>query len=165
MPVKPALLLCVSLASGCGDDLAGTSDWMVGVYSDRMPGLQNSHDVYVDQYEIRADGTFLVHALRVCGSNTFTEKAYTWEHLDADTIKVKFPEGAPGGFEAWHISRGKDCNEILVGYENHGEVFVEVPYQRGAVCLERVTCPSGTVECDYCKTVWCDEPPPPCADE
>lgn len=161
-----SIILSVSITASCGPDTPAESTWMLGTFSERPVGYVQG-DWGVSQIEILADGAFLLGGVGV--DNTPLEsQEYAWERGTDESIEVSFPNAGEGGIEAWRITPGERCNEILIQDIQMGEpVGAPFTYVRGAVCVNDLgTCPGPAgSQCEQFKTVWCDDPPPPCEDD
>ena len=160
--IKPKHLLAMfGMLAACGPEVAEKIDLLFGTYSDPPAGVANQNSSFVVHYMIRPDGKFLIGGYYDCGANKSEPKEYQWVRHDETTIDVLFPDAGEGGVDTWRISRGGDCNQISVQRRREGEDLGIGFYQRGEVCLEELPpCPGSN--CESCKTVWCDGPPPPC---
>ena len=160
--IKPQHLLAIfGAVVACGPEGPEKIDLLFGTYSSPTAGISNQNSTTVTHYEIRADGTFVIGGFYGCGASKATMKEYTWVRHGEAAIDVLFPDASEGGIDTWRITRGVDCNQIHVERRREGESVGDRDYQRGEVCLD-VLPPCPGTQCDSCKTVWCDGPPPPC---
>lgn len=163
MPLNTAIarILLLSITVACGPDSIEVGSWMLGTYTGYMVN-QSGQFLSITRYDILEDGVFVIDDVQCDGSDLGEPKVYEWKPYAEDIIEVSFPDVAPGGIEAWRISPGSDCNKIRVEWVQVGMVVKETSLNRGELCLLALgPCPPG-LECDSCKTVWCDEAPPPC---
>ncbi|MBZ5714662.1 hypothetical protein [Nannocystis pusilla] len=146
--------------------------WMLGVWSDEAVNI-DTNDCSVTHLKIDADGKAYRGGFR-CGSTAPTyDEAYVWEPDGEDAIVMRAEDDANAS--AWRIPLGtnmltqrQECDLLVTVPIVDGELSdnPRVTYVRGAVCTRAYTsCPGGAGNCDAYKTVWCEEPPPPCEDE
>lgn len=163
MPVKHAhssLALFLTIVA-CGPQDAGNVDALFGTYSEIPAGISNQNTSISRNYVIQEDGTFLIQGYKNCGADELQPEEYQWVRHGDDAIEVLFPDADEGAIESWRITRGADCNQIVVEWYQGGKPVKKLAVTRGEVCVEPTPpCPGST--CESCRTVWCDEPPPAC---
>ncbi len=143
----------------CGP-AAGTSDWMLGTFSDtkiKQEAYGLGHD------EFHEDGRLVLINVTRCGENVREQVLeYEWRR-DGDSHVIVELNGPEGGVDQWLISAGETCETLKVEEVVDGEAFFGFTLWRGAVCMELLPpCTPEQVERPGCKTVWCDGPPPEC---
>jgi hypothetical protein len=174
----PLLLVAVSLV-GCGPEVRdrGATDWVLAGLSDR--GVGTSSALSVVQWDFDAEGDVTVTTLSTngaCGNSSRT-LSYMWHGAEPSTIEITDLDGGPmdggggGGWDRVVLEVHEGCEPMdgtqvvdMVRYKDGKETSrAEAAYVRGKVCLEDLPpCPPDQVECDSCRTVWCDgEPPEP----
>jgi hypothetical protein len=159
---RTQLLLGCLAATACGPESKDANDWMIGVFSSPGPGNMSLGLDSVTHYEFLEDGTLLVGGVSGCASNAPRDsEARAWIAVGKNSLRIDDP--APGSvIEAWSISRGQSCGDILVDTIIAGQVTDTTSWTRGEVCLQELSpCAEGT-SCETCKTVWCDDEPPDC---
>ncbi|HRI10539.1 MAG TPA: hypothetical protein PKW35_22115 [Nannocystaceae bacterium] len=164
--LRRLLLALVATIPGCGPDEAAQqteSTWMLGIWSSESVGWL-TNNCGVSMFDIRKDGTFFDGGY-VCGTE-FEPKfdtEYVWEHDGEDVIVVR-PIGSNPA-DGWRITRGDDCETIVVAQIVGDTIFSPGLMYRGAVCMkDRGPC-MDMGECEAYETVWCDGPPPPCDED
>lgn len=172
--------LLASVLLGCGptkgtqdDGADGTSvgdepapTWMIGVFS-RSAANQgplvgdNVASVYL--VEFTDDGSVIRRDVTGCGQyeSTFASR---WTLTSPDEIQVESDDD-----DRFSIVRTAGCHSGLQQLLWEYPSGLEEPLWRGEKCLESIFNPQDPDEeegevlpGDTCRTVWCDEPPPPC---
>ena len=165
-----AVIFCL-LGLACGPEKHESEDWMLGIFSESgRPGLSVSSE---SLGKFRFEGGGIAHStnLSSCGEQGETwGTQYEWERREGSTIAiVQEPAHEDATPREWHFTPS-GCNEF--GWESvrweevvDGDVVVTFQLRRGDMCLERFDCngDNDELQCADCRTVWCDEPPPPCS--
>lgn len=180
MLVRARLPLLVAVCViGCGPQ-AGEPDGPPALVraglSDRWPWM----GVYtVVQWDFHDDGTATATTFGSAGAcgNDIRTTDYLWREVEHGAVEVSDVDGGPfqgGGGGSWDrailrinaelCATSDEEQPVDLVYFNDGQ---EKPsgapgLVRGKVCLEETApCQSG-LECDGCRTMWCDgEPPEP----
>lgn len=175
--VKPCPLLLAALCLlGCGPEARSpseTSDWMLVGLSDRGPESYSA--LSVAHWDFDEEGNVTVTTFSTngeCGNNARTNH-YLWSEAGPRAIEITDLDGGPmngGGGTSWDrvvFEIGEGCDRTIgqgvdeVHFKNGAETFRATSYVRGKVCLEDLPpCPPEEVECDSCRTVWCEGDPP-----
>lgn len=162
-----AALLAGSSTLACGPEAVEHGDWMLGTFS--LTGAEHVVTGSTTRYVIHEDQVLELVDIHGCGANREElVDEYPWKHNEGDSIDVYEPGGGRYDFmgvQAWRLRETDDCNRLEVEEIRDGRVVGELPFFRGAICMEDLPpCEPGR-ECDSCKTVWCDEPPAPCDEQ
>jgi len=68
----------------------------------------------------------------------------------------------PGSADRWRISRGSDCNRLLLeDFQGSNEISEKELYRGKVRLLEGRMCPIGS-NCDANVSAYCGDPPPAC---
>lgn len=159
--MKPSSLwLVLTLIAGCTDRTV--EDWMLGVFSDREPGL--SFDGRAVRFRVMAGGSLDYESINSDGVRFAISR--TWEYDGADAILMLPGEDEDElvkAHDSWSITRAGSCGPYEFEQLYDGEPRVELgELFRGELC-SRPRTDECTGECDCCELYWC-EPPPPCSD-
>ncbi len=166
MPVSHSLraLLPTLLLVGCSSEVEGTSDWMLGTFSNTRVNDQSIGLASLGRYEFRENGTLVLLGITHCAENREElVQEYRWRRDGDSQVIVEVPEPENTVFQTWVVTLGKDCNTLKVDQIQDGESRGGFTLWRGAVCMQDLP-PCDGVECPSCETVWCDEPPPACSE-
>jgi len=157
-------LLAALVVVGCSSEVEGTSDWMLGTFSDTNVNDSTAGLASLTRYEFREDGTLALTGVTHCAENRLgTPREYRWRRDGDEQVIVEIPESENAVFQSWVITRGGECNTLQVDQIQDGEPKGGPRLWRGAVCMQDLP-PCDGVECPSCETVWCDEPPPACSE-
>ncbi len=142
---------------------------MLGTFSELgRPGLSVSNS-RLGKFRFEEDGVAYSTTLSSCGEQS-GDLQYEWERRKGSTIAiVQEPAHETARASEWRFTPD-GCsidNWDVVRWEEvvDGDVVVTVQLMRGDMCLERFDCngDNDDLQCEDCRTVWCDEPPPPCS--
>lgn len=172
----PVIVVAACLI-GCGPGAREPDDqteWLRAGLSDRGPWM----GVYtVVQWGFDDDGTVTATTFSTagaCGNDTRTTQ-YLWRAASNGELEVTDLDGGPmneGGGGSWDravfrlnpesCAQSDEVQTVDWLLFKDGEQITRSGLVRGKVCLEETApCQSG-VECDGCRTMWCDgEPPEP----
>ena len=167
----------VLLLGACGPE-RGDDDWMLDTFSQSRGAGNIDTNSALGKFTFEPDGTGTRTSIGSCGSDV-DDYPFIWERRDGLTIAIVPYPGEEFVFntneEEWRFTPTGVCSltggveEIQWQEIQDGQVVLDALVFRGDVCLERFEpspedCPPG-YECDDCRTVWCDEAPPPCEEE
>lgn len=164
-------LAIVSMA--CGPESRDPGEWMYDVFSYAAGPGETVPSRSVGKIRFERGGIARTTALNECGEGGGTwETEYQWEYGDDSTIVMEVNSGDIGAKEEWRFSPRAPCSpsglpQIRKETLLDGEVYQTGSILRGDLCLESFDCngENDELQCEDCRTVWCDEPPPPCSDD
>lgn len=169
-PDRVCTALVLACAIGCGPEASQPNDdsWVLEGFSDREPGVEA---IDVESWAFEPDGTVVVTRARgasSCGSEVELDE-YRWTSAGTSTVELlDFDDETFHGFSYARVlfRIGSTCTNVDLIEVIDGEEHVRGHYARGEVCLEPdPPCPAGeTCNSVGCRTVWCDDEPPGCAE-
>jgi len=163
---KLCCLLVLTIAvAGCGEEVVkpeGSSDWMLGIFSNRNVRDSTNGIASVGHYEFREDGTLAEVAITHCEENREELlHEYEWSHAGDSLVIVDDPK-PESDIDQWLVRPGEACNTLQVDEVQGGQAYPGFTLWRGAVCMKALPPCGEAIECPSCETVWCDELPLPC---
>jgi hypothetical protein len=164
MPVERHTLISLVFLScvlACGPEQPTPSPtWLSGAFSDI--GVQEVARSSVARVDFIDDGAARFWSFAVgagaCGGSTSNVLEYVWEYDGVDSAII-WDHGVGSPVYSL-VTPTQECDVVEVHYMDNGVEIGSYKLHRGAMCLVETGagCPSG-VECDPCKTAWCDGPP------
>jgi len=157
----------------CGPRPADDADWMLDTFSEFGEGDRQVFPYSgLGKLGFEPDGVGTYTSLGACGRDV-TVTPFSWEPRGGDALAIVPEPGEDFVFGSndheWRIAMTGSCNpvgleEVALQEVRDGTIDGERTIYRGDLCLERFECSESTggIECDDCRTVWCDEAPEPC---